>query len=54
VRLSDDADDQRTHYVLVKGEDGGRIDGAVADVLAHEAAMTMPEPLGGVEFHPFD
>jgi hypothetical protein len=43
VRLTDDADDGRTNFVLVKGEDGGRIDGAVADVLAYHAAMTMPE-----------
>jgi hypothetical protein len=42
VRLADDAEDARTRYVLVKGEDKGLIDGAVADVLAHEAAMTMP------------
>ena len=46
VRLSDDANDQRTHFVLVKGEDGGRIDAAVADVLSYEAAATMPpEPV---------
>jgi hypothetical protein len=32
----------RTMYVLVKGSDKRRIDGAVADVLAYEAAMTMP------------
>lgn len=38
-----DEDDERTLYVLVKGDSGMRIDGAVADVLAHEAAMTMPE-----------
>jgi hypothetical protein len=42
VRITDDADDGRTHYVLVKGEDGKRIDAAVADVLAFQAAMTMP------------
>ncbi|MDP8928663.1 MAG: hypothetical protein M3O70_08845 [Actinomycetota bacterium] len=36
-------DDGRTLYVLVKGDDGGKIDAAVADVLALEAAMTMPE-----------
>jgi hypothetical protein len=42
VRLSE-ADDDRTMYVLVKGSDRRRIDGAVADVLAYEAAMTMPE-----------
>jgi len=41
VRLSDDEADGRTRYVLVKGEDRGRIDAAVTDVLAHEAAMTM-------------
>lgn len=35
-------DDSRTLYTLTKGEDGGKIDAAVADVLAHEAAMTMP------------
>jgi hypothetical protein len=35
---------RRPHpYVLIKGDDRGRIDGAVADVLAYEAAMTMPE-----------
>lgn len=42
VRLVDQEEDGRTRYVLVKGEDHGRIDGAVADVLAYEAAMTMP------------
>lgn len=36
-------EDGRTMYRLVKGDDGGKIDGAVADVLALEAAMTMPE-----------
>lgn len=36
-------DDNRTLYTLTKGDDGGKIDAAVADVLAHEAAMTMPE-----------
>ena len=44
VRLEGDADDGRTAYVLVKGDEGARIDGAVADVLAYEAAMTMPAP----------
>lgn len=44
VRLSDAEDDGRTLYVLVKGSDKRRIDGAVTDVLAYEAAMTMPEP----------
>lgn len=42
VRLEDDPDDGRTRYVLVKGDDHEQIDGAVADVLAYEAAMTMP------------
>lgn len=37
-------DDGRTKYVLEKGEDRQRIDGAVADVLAFEAAMTMEPP----------
>lgn len=37
-----DEDDARTLYTLTKGEDGGKIDAAVADVLAYEAAMTMP------------
>lgn len=41
VRLADDDDDRRTRYVLVKGTDKHRIDGAVTDVLALEAAMTM-------------
>jgi hypothetical protein len=43
VRLAADEDDGRTKYVLVKGQQKGQIDGAVADVLALEAAMTMPE-----------
>jgi hypothetical protein len=43
VRLTDHEDDGRTRYVLVKGDDHGRIDGAVADVLAFNAAETMPE-----------
>jgi hypothetical protein len=52
VRISDPDDDERTLYVLVKGEGSRRIDAAVADVLAYEAAMTMPdapelEPLFG-------
>jgi hypothetical protein len=42
---SDDENDGRTRYVLVKGDDHGRIDAAVTDVLAHEAAMTMPAPV---------
>lgn len=43
VRFNDAEDDGRTKYVLIKGDEGGRIDAAVADVLAYEAAMTMPE-----------
>ena len=50
VRLGDEEDDQRTKYVLIKGDDGGRIDAAVADVLAYEAAMTMPEATPVREF----
>jgi hypothetical protein len=45
VRLADQEEDGRTKYVLVKGDDHGRIDGAVADVLAYQAAMTLPEPV---------
>lgn len=37
-----DADDSRTPYTLEKGEDRRKIDGAMADVLALEAAATMP------------
>jgi hypothetical protein len=44
VNLGADEDDRRTRYVLVKGDDRRKIDGAIADVLAFEAAMTMPEP----------
>jgi hypothetical protein len=36
-------DDNRTLYTLTKGDEGGKIDAAIADVLAYEAAMTMPE-----------
>jgi hypothetical protein len=36
-------DDNRTLYTLTKGDDGGKIDAAVADVLALAAAETMPE-----------
>jgi phage terminase large subunit-like protein len=36
-------DDGRTKYKIVKGEDRRKIDGAIADILAYEAAMTMPE-----------
>ena len=44
VRVADEEEDGRTRYVLIKGDTGGLIDGAVADVLAYEAAMTMPPP----------
>jgi hypothetical protein len=55
VRIGDEETDGRTKYVLIKGDDGGRIDAAVADVLAYEAAMTMPEdpPIEDVGFVPF-
>jgi hypothetical protein len=51
VQINAPDDDGRTKYVLEKGEDRQRIDGAVADVLALEAAMTMepPEVLPRVE-----
>jgi hypothetical protein len=42
VRAGAAEDDGRTLYILVKGADKRRIDGAVTDVLAYEAAMTMP------------
>lgn len=42
VAAAQDEADGRTKYVLVKGDDRRRIDGAVADVLAYEAALTMP------------
>ncbi len=41
VHLQADESDNRTKYVLVKGEDRRKIDGAIADVLAYQAAMTM-------------
>ena len=43
AKTDDGDDDPRTLYRLVKGDDGGKIDAAVTDVLAFEAAMTMPE-----------
>jgi hypothetical protein len=42
VRLGDAEDDGRTRYLLIRGDDNRQIDGAIADVLAYEAAMTMP------------
>jgi hypothetical protein len=44
VNINAPDDDGRTKYVLEKGEDRLRIDGAVADVLALEAATTMEPP----------
>lgn len=43
VRAAEESEDGRTKYVLVKGDEHRRIDAAVADVLAFEAAMTMPD-----------
>jgi hypothetical protein len=45
-------DDGRIPYVPVKGDDRRKIDGGLADILAYEAAMTMPElvELGVPEF----
>jgi hypothetical protein len=42
IRTTADESDQRTMYVIVKPEDGRKVDLAVAAVLAYEAAMTMP------------
>lgn len=44
VRATEVEVDGRTRYVIVKGEERRRIDGAVADALALEAGMTMPPP----------
>jgi hypothetical protein len=41
ARAKDPEDDMRTLYVLSKPGDGRKIDGAVADVLALQAAETM-------------
>jgi len=35
-------DDGRTLYLITKGPDGRKIDGCIADILAFEAACTMP------------
>ena len=43
VHLNAAEDDGRTKYVIVKGEDRRKIDGAVADILAFEAAKSMPD-----------
>lgn len=42
VRTTADEDDKRSLFVFVKPDDGRKIDGAIAAVLAYEAAMTMP------------
>lgn len=48
ARINDADDDGRTRYVLIKGDEGRRIDAAVADVLAYEAAMTIdPDAIAG-------
>jgi phage terminase large subunit-like protein len=44
VRVNAPEDDGRTRYVIDKGEDRRKIDGAMALLLAYEAAMTMPPP----------
>lgn len=43
TRVNDPEDDSRTMYVLKRGEEGRQITAAVADVLALEAAATMPQ-----------
>ena len=46
-------DDGRLPMVPVKGDDRRKIDGGLADILAYEAAMTMPEAAeaqGAVQF----
>src|SRR5579862_711843 len=42
VHIKDDEGDGRTLYVIIKGDDRRKIDAAVADILALEAAMSMP------------
>lgn len=57
VHLNAAEDDGRTRYVIVKGEDRRKIDGAMALLLAYEAAMTMPEapaPISPRFIDPFD
>lgn len=44
LRVRADETDGRTLYRPTKGDDAGKIDAHVADILALEAAMTMPEP----------
>ena len=43
VRATADEGDNRSLFVFVKPDDGRKIDGAIAAVLAYEAAMTMPQ-----------
>ncbi|MBP2325337.1 hypothetical protein JOF56_005722 [Kibdelosporangium banguiense] len=43
VHLREEDDDGRTKYVFVKGPDRRKIDAGIADVLALQAAMTMPD-----------
>jgi phage terminase large subunit-like protein len=43
AKARDPEGDGRTLYVFTKGDDGRKIDGGIAAVLALEAAMTMPE-----------
>jgi len=45
VKLAD-VEDDRTRYIPTKGDDKAPIDIAIADILALEAAMTMPDPPG--------
>lgn len=55
VRDKADEADGRTLYMLVKGEEKRRIDAAVADVLAFEAAARMePPPSIGVGYIPYE
>jgi len=42
LKASADEADGRTLYVIVKGDDGRKIDACIADILAHEAAAAMP------------
>lgn len=43
LRANAEDADGRSRFVVVKGPDRGKIDGAVAEILALEAAMTMPD-----------
>lgn len=50
ARANADEADGRTRYTLTKGDDHRKIDAGIADVLAHEAAMTMPELVAPTPF----